>query len=691
MTAPLGRILRRGVDVRPGESGALLWSCAFFFCVLSAYYVIRPVRDDMGVAGGVENLAWLFTATLVGMLVVHPVFTALVARLPRRRFVPLIYRLFILTLVAFWLLLRIAEAAEAVWIGRIFFVWTSVFNLFVVSVFWSFMADLYRPAQAERLFGMIAVGGTLGAILGSTITSGLVSLVGPANLLLASALLLELAARAANALERHEESLAREGRSDEAAASRVVRPIGGGVFEGIRAVARSPYLLGIATLMLLFTITSTFLYFQQADIVARTFRGDPQGRTRLFAGIDLAVNVLTLGTQIFLTGRVLRWLGVGAALAFLPLLSLVGFGLLGVAPVLAVLVGFQVLRRAGNFAIQRPAREVLYTVLSRTDKYKAKNFNDTFVYRVGDQAGAWSYTVIAWLGLGLSGLAFTMVPLSAAWFFLALWLGRRRTQIHEEAKAMSDATKGSPRGVVSRRDVLGMAGAVVAGVMTAGWPVTARAAPPTPMKIGIIGAGRIGGTLGELWVKAGHQVLLSSRHPENLKELAARLGLRARAGTPREAAAFGEVILVAVPYGALPQVGRDFAAEMRGKVVLDAANPFPGRDGPVAEEARRRGTGVASAHHLPGVRLVRAFNTIPSTVLRDEAHRAGERIAVPLAADDREALAVASRLVEAAGFEPVVVGPLGRARDFDPGTPVFGRGLTARELRQRLGSGTTRP
>ena len=338
----------------------------------------------------------------------------------------------------------------------------------MVSVFWSFMTDLYRPAQAERLFGMIAVGGTLGAILGSTITSGLVSVVGSANLLLASAILLEAAARAASALERHEERLAAEARPETAGSGTATRQrpaIGGGVFEGIRAVARSPYLLGIAALMLLFTITSTFLYFQQADIVARTFRDDPQGRTRLFAGIDLAVNVLTLGTQVFLTGRILRWLGLG-------------MGILGAAPVLSVLVGFQVLRRAGNFAIQRPAREVLYTVLSRTDKYKAKNFNDTFVYRVGDQAGAWSYTLIAWLGLGLSGLAFAMVPLSAVWLFLVLWLGRRQQNIREEAKAMSDATTGSPSSVFSRRDILGMAGAVAASVTVARRPLTARAAPP---------------------------------------------------------------------------------------------------------------------------------------------------------------------------------------------------------------------
>jgi len=191
---------------------------------------------------------------------------------------------------------------------------------------------------------------------------------------------------------------------------------------------------------------------------------------------------------------------------------------------------------------------------------------------------------------------------------------------------------------ITRRAVLRVAGIVATSLGVAGLLLPALVGPAAsqpPMKIGIIGAGRIGGSLGEHRVKAGHDVLLSSRHPENLKELADRLGPRAHAGTPREAAAFGDVILVSVPYGALPQVGRDYASELRGKVVLDPANPFPGRDGAVAEDARRKGTGVASAEHLPGGRLVRAFNTIPASVLRGEAHRAAERIAVPLAADDR--------------------------------------------------------
>jgi AAA family ATP:ADP antiporter len=430
MTPALARALRRAVDVRAREGAALAWSCAYFFFVLSAYYVIRPIRDEMGVAGGVENLAWLFTATLGGMLAVHPLFGALVARLPRRRFVPLVYRFFIANLVAFFLLFRAADAAQAVWIGRVFFVWTSVFNLFVVSVFWSLVTDLYAPGQSQRLFGLVAVGGTAGAILGSSITAGLVHLLGPTNLLLVSALLLEIAARAARALDGQHEALAAAAReADESEAAPAEGVIGGGTLDGIRDVARSPYLLGVSGLLLLFTITSTFLYFEQAAIVGRAL--ERAARTRLFADMDLAVNALTLVTQVFLTGRLLRWLGVGLGLAVVPLLSALGFAVLGTAPAVAVLVAVQVLRRAANFAIQRPAREVLYTVLPRTEKYKAKNFNDTFVYRLGDQLGAWSYTAVAWVGLGLSGLAFTMVPVSALWLVLALWLGRcYRRRLH---------------------------------------------------------------------------------------------------------------------------------------------------------------------------------------------------------------------------------------------------------------------
>ena len=226
--------------------------------------------------------------------------------------------------------------------------------------------------------------------------------------------------------------------------------------------------------------------------------------------------------------------------------------------------------------------------------------------------------------------------------------------------------------------------AVLAVGPLATWPGLLRAQAAS-LKIGIIGTGKIGGALAEHWARAGHQLLISSRHPERLQPLAERLGPRVRAGAPGEAAAFGDVVLISVPYGALPQVGRDHAAALKGKVVLETGNPFPGRDGAMAEAARAKGTGVASAEFLPGVRLVRAFTSVPASAVLDAAHRAGERVGVPLAADDAAARQVAERLVRDAGFEPVVVGGLARAREFDVGTAVFGRALTARELRQALG------
>jgi ATP:ADP antiporter, AAA family len=436
MKSGVGSLLRRAVVVKDEEVAALLLSFTYHFLVLAAYFVIRPVRDEMGVAGGAANLPYLVTGTLVGMLFVHPLFTSLVSKYPRRTFVSWIYRFFILNLVVFFLLFRVADPEQAVWIGRFFFIWAAVFNLFIVSVFWSFMADVYQPSQGKRLFGMVAVGGTIGAITGSTITAFLASYLGPVNLLLVSAVLLELAGRASRGLERQEgrvqevaeddpEIVGRETAHATEAAVRQNEVIGGGILDGIRHVVRSPYLLGIAALMMFFTVVSTFLWMHLNFLVEAAYPDDSVGRTRLFALMEMATQSITLVIQLFLTGRILRWFGIGLALAFLPLVSIVGFGILATAPILLVAVVFQVLRRAANFGVQRPAREVLYTVLPRVDKFKSKNFNDTFVYRAGDQVGAWSHVGLGWLGLGLSGIAFAMVPFSMAWLVLALWLGRR--------------------------------------------------------------------------------------------------------------------------------------------------------------------------------------------------------------------------------------------------------------------------
>ncbi|MGH8441675.1 MAG: NTP/NDP exchange transporter [Nevskiaceae bacterium] len=405
-------------DVQPGEWKALWFAFAFHFLVLASYYVLRPIRDEIGAAGGLESLSWLFTATLVAMLAANVLFSAVAARLTRRRFIPLAYRFFIATLAGFYLLMQVAPGLEA-WVGRGFYVWVSVFNLFVVSVFWGFMADMFGSEQGKRLFGFVAVGGTLGAIAGGSLTAVLVDQVGSAVLLLLSAILLEAAVWCVKAFP----DVGTPRRPD----APPEWPLGGTFWSGIAHVFRSPYLLGICGFMLLHSLTSTLVYFQQADIAGKAF-ADRGARTAFFAQLDIAVNVLTVLMQVFLTGRLLKGLGVGVTLALLPVVSMTGFVAMAVAPGLALLAGFQIARRAVNYAISRPAREVLFTVLPREDKYKAKAFTDTFVYRAGDQVGAWTYPALRALGLGLAGVSWVAVPLATAWCALSLWLGRRQAE-----------------------------------------------------------------------------------------------------------------------------------------------------------------------------------------------------------------------------------------------------------------------
>lgn len=414
-------LLRYLIEVRPEEARALAWSWLYIFSVLASYYVIRPIRDEMGVAGGVENLPWLFTGTLLGMIAINPPFAALVAKLPRARFISLAYRFFMANLLLFFLLLKVATPEQNIWIGRIFFIWTSVFNLFVVSIFWALMVDVFSSEQGKRLFGFIAAGATLGGILGSTVTAAFAQHVGPVDLLLASAVLLEAAVFSTRRLSNLSETLQLRPavrREEEAA-------IGGRILSGLTHAFKSPYLVNISIYILLYAITSTFLYFQQAEIVKTSF-ADRAARTAFFAQIDLWVNILTLGAQLFVTERLLRALGVAVTLTLLPVLTALGFTTLGLAPTLTILVVFQVLRRAGNFAVARPARELLFTVVPREDKYKAKSFIDTIVYRGGDQVGAWSYALLLLLGLGMTGIAFAAIPISAAWVLNGLWLGRKQ-------------------------------------------------------------------------------------------------------------------------------------------------------------------------------------------------------------------------------------------------------------------------
>ena len=436
-------LLKRLVDVRSGEARAMLLSAAYFFFVLCAYYIIRPIRDEMGAAAGVENLPWLFTGTMLAMLACQPLFAAVTTKFPARKFIPLVYRFFIANLLLFFVLLRVMPDTHDIWIGRVFYIWTSVFNMFVVSVFWAFMVDIFRTDQGKRLFGFIGMGGTIGAISGGTITVALVERLGPVNLLIVSAVLIEVSAQLVMILARYASSTrtapaaAETGGAAAAPPIREDKPLGGTIWSGITHVAKSPYLLGVVVYMLLFTITTTFLYFQQSEIAA-TYFSDRAARTAFFAKVDIAVNVLTLVTQAFITHRLLQWFGVGVTLAILPAVSVIGFAGIGLMPTLALVVIVQVIRRAGNYAVARPTREVLYTVVAREDKYKAKSFIDTFVYRFGDQVGAWSQPVMTWFGLGMAGIAFAAVPLSGIWLLVSLWLGKRQAEMVREGRTTAD-------------------------------------------------------------------------------------------------------------------------------------------------------------------------------------------------------------------------------------------------------------
>lgn len=361
---PVTRGWRRLAAVEPEEIAALAWSFAYFFLLLCSYYILRPLRDEMGIAGGVQQLPWVFTGTFVAMLAAVPLFGWCAARFPRRRLLPVVYYFFAANLLLFYALFQLDDCLALT--ARAFFIWVSVFDLFVVSVFWSFMVDIYTNAQARRLFGLIAAGGSAGAVTGPLATALLVKSFGPVNLLPLSCALLLGTVFCIHRLVRWARTWPRA----ETETAEAERPLGGSPWAGFGLVARTPYLLGIGLFIWLFTTLSTFLYFEQAHIVSATY-ADSADRTRLLALIDLGVNVLTIAVQLGLTARLFKWLGVPWTLALVPLLTVVGFVALGAAPVLPVLVAFQVARRAGDYAVMRPAREILYTVVGRETKYIA--------------------------------------------------------------------------------------------------------------------------------------------------------------------------------------------------------------------------------------------------------------------------------------------------------------------------------
>jgi AAA family ATP:ADP antiporter len=427
------RFLNKIIDVRPSEVPALAWSWLYIFSLLSSYYIMRPIRDQMGVAGGVNNLQWLFTGTLIGMLVLNLPFSWLVQTFPREKFIAISYRFFAANILLFALALYAATPEQTIWVGRIFFIWTSIFNLFVVSIFWQMIVDVFTSEQGKRLFGFIAAGATLGAISGSAFTVSTVEHMAPAYLMIGAAVMLEVAVFCVRRLSGLSSSL-----SERPVAEQSEAPIGGTLLSGFRDALSSVYLLNVSLFLLLYAVTSTFLYFQQAAVVSHSFESRA-AQTAFFASVDLGVNVLTLAVQLFLTGRILKRFGVGTTLSLLPLFSVIGFGAVALIPTLASVVGFQLIRRAGNFAIARPTREVLFTVLPREDRYKAKSFIDTAVYRLGDQLGAWSFALLTTLGLGLTQVSVVAAAVSGCWLANSWWLGRRQEVLARQQEAKPEA------------------------------------------------------------------------------------------------------------------------------------------------------------------------------------------------------------------------------------------------------------
>ncbi|MFM9942366.1 MAG: NTP/NDP exchange transporter [Hyphomicrobiaceae bacterium] len=414
----LAGLLARVVHIEPAERAAVLWSFAYFFSVLCAYYIIRPLRDEMGVtitkAGG--SLEWLFVIVFIVMLAAVPVFGWVVSNFARKRVAPVIYIFFMLNLGVFWLLLK---GSSSPLVASAFFVWVSVFNLFVVSLFWSVMADLWSSGEAKRLYGFIAAGGSAGAFTGPLITQSLVHSVGTANLLLISALFLGLALVCIWSLR----GLIGEGKSADSDA-----PAGSGIIDGMLRVAKDPYLFRIALWVMIANLISTFFYFEQARIVGAALP-ERVDRVQLFARMDLTVSVLTIAAQLLITGNVLKRLGVGLSVAALPASAVVGLAAIAISPTLWVIVAVIVIERAIGFAISNPGARVLYTVVEPEDKYKAQNFIDTVVFRGGDAASGWVFSGLGKaLGLATSYMALVTIPFALAWFWLSLRLGTAQEQ-----------------------------------------------------------------------------------------------------------------------------------------------------------------------------------------------------------------------------------------------------------------------
>lgn len=426
----MGGLLTRFVAVEPREAAALVTSFAMFFMLLAAYYIVRPVRDEMGVTAGKDEIHHLFTIVFLIMLAAVPAFGFIASRVPRRLVLPGLYVFFALSLAAFWFTFRTFGASQAS--ASTFFIFGSVFNLFVISLFWSLMSELWNAEEAKRLYGFISAGGTAGALAGPLITQGLVRMFAPADLLLVSAALL----MGALAMSLHLRRI-RVGQH----ADHEMEPAGGGILDGARKVLTDPYFARIALFVLLANVVGTFFYMEQSRLVGATI-ADSAERVKFFSGRDLAVSVLTLTIEIFGTAAVMRRLGLTVALAALPVTAALGTLALTFEPVLWVVAAVMVAERVVAFSLASPAIKVMYTLAKPDEKYKVQSFVDTVVYRGGDAAAGWLFAIMgAGAGFAAAVLPAVALPLTAYWF----WNARRLGDAYEDKAATARANEsGAP-------------------------------------------------------------------------------------------------------------------------------------------------------------------------------------------------------------------------------------------------------
>jgi ATP:ADP antiporter, AAA family len=433
--------LQRFFNVRREELLPILMAAVYFFCILTALMILRPTRDALGMQRGIDEVRWLFNGTLVLTLLVSPLFSLLVARYKRMVFISATHAFFILNLLLFCGVLLFAPQAVGERTGQVFYVWMSVFNLFITMMFWALMADRFSFEQSKRIFGVIAVGGTLGAMTGSTLVWNLAEMVGAPMMLALACVFLVFATGAAWAVasfQPEQQRTAGEGRF----APDTTGVIGGSAWEGMRAVFRSPYLLGISAYVLILAVMVTFIYFTRLQMVAAA--GDSVDfRTGLFAQMDFYTQAATLLLQLIVVGHVMKRFGVAFTMAVLPVTVALGFIGLAIVGSIVALVIFDATQRAVQRAIMRPARETLWTVVSREDKYKAKAFIDTFVYRAGDAVGAQTEGALGRLGMGLYALAIVAVPLAVLWAALGIWLGRQQARLARENGQVGEPAAGS--------------------------------------------------------------------------------------------------------------------------------------------------------------------------------------------------------------------------------------------------------